>query len=179
MKNFLKISTVSILLLSSLTNQPILAEESQILKGEIEFYTSQPDADAAKLVESYNSLYPEVKVNIFRSGTEEVMSKIKAEKESGKIVADILLLADAVTFESLKEDGILLEYKSKEAENIQESYVDPDGMYTGTKIMTTGIILTRIWLKKHQSHGRILTRQMSKNNWLCLIHCILVQQHTI
>lgn len=118
----------------------VKAEDKKNLKGEIEFYTSQPDKDAAKLVETFNKKYPEVKVNIFRSGTEEVMSKIKAEKQSGKVNADVLLLADAVTFESLKADDMLMKYLSPETKEIPKEFIDKDEMYTGTKVMATGII---------------------------------------
>ena len=77
------------------------------VEGTLNFYTSQPDADAAKLVEGFNEKYPDVEVEIFRSGTEEVISKIQAEKLAGDVQADVLLVADAVTFESLKEEDML------------------------------------------------------------------------
>ncbi|WP_067726802.1 ABC transporter substrate-binding protein [Oceanobacillus damuensis] len=107
--------------------------------GEIEFYTSQPDVDAEQLVDAFNEIYPEVEVNIFRSGTEEVISKINAENQAGEVAADLLLVADAVTFEGLKEQDLLMEYVSPETEAIPEEFVDEDGTYTGTKIMATGI----------------------------------------
>lgn len=115
-------------------------EINEDLTGEIEFYTSQPDVDAEQLVAAYNELYPNVKVNIFRSGTEEVVSKINAEALAGEVLADVILLADAVTFESFKEQDMLLEYVSPEAEAIDSEFIDTDGTYTGTKIMTTGIV---------------------------------------
>lgn len=163
MKKFLKAALVSFLSLSMVNTFAVIAQENTDLKGEIEFYTSQPDEDAAKLVEAYNSLYPEVQVNIFRSGTEEVMSKLKAEKEAGKVAADVLLLADAVTFESLKEEDMLLEYKSPEADNIQEDFVDPDGMYTGTKILTTGIVYNTDLVEEAPTSWKDLTTETVKD----------------
>ena len=140
MKKLVKL-LLSVVLLASMVNiSTIFGQENKDLEGEIEFYTSQPDEDAAKLVEAYNAIYPNVTVNVFRSGTEEVMSKLKAEKESGKVMADVLLLADAVTFESLKAEDMLLAYESTEAVAIPQDFVDSDNMYTGTKILTTGII---------------------------------------
>ncbi|WP_087972018.1 ABC transporter substrate-binding protein [Oceanobacillus rekensis] len=115
------------------------AESASELSGEIEFYTSQPDVDAEQLVDAFNEIYPEVEVNIFRSGTEEVISKINAEKQAGEVAADVLLVADSVTFEGLKEQDLLMEYVSPETETIPEEFVDEDGMYTGTKVMATGI----------------------------------------
>lgn len=78
------------------------SEQKKEVSGELNFYTSQPDEDAQRLVTAFNEKYPDVKVNTFRSGTEEVIAKLQAEKEAGNIQADVLLVADAVTFESLK-----------------------------------------------------------------------------
>ncbi|CUH95063.1 hypothetical protein P22_1132 [Propionispora sp. 2/2-37] len=107
--------------------------------GKLVLYTSQPDSDIATLIKAYNQKNPEVKVEVFRSGTEEVISKVQAEKQAGGTKADVLLVADAVTFEGLKSQGILTAYKSPEAEKIPAQFVDPDQMYTGTKVIATVI----------------------------------------
>lgn len=111
--------------------------ETSAIKGEVSFYTSQPETDATVLVEEFNKLYPEVEVNTFRSGTEEVVGKILAEKEAGDVQADVLLVADEVTFENLKSQDLLASYESPEFENIPDQYVDEENMYAGTKIMAT------------------------------------------
>lgn len=109
------------------------------LTGTVSFYTSQPETDATVLVEEFNKLYPDVKVNTFRSGTEEVVGKIMAENEAKDVQADVLLLADEVTFENLKSQDLLEAYESPELKSIPEQYVDEDNMYAGTKIMATVI----------------------------------------
>ncbi|WP_246020365.1 ABC transporter substrate-binding protein [Lysinibacillus telephonicus] len=107
------------------------------IEGTVSFYTSQPETDATALVEEFNKLYPDVKVNTFRSGTEEVVGKILAENEAKDVQADVLLVADEVTFENLKSQDLLEAYESPELKNIPEQYVDEDKMYVGTKIMAT------------------------------------------
>ena len=109
-------------------------------KGEISLYTSQPEADAQKLIAAFNKKYPDVKVKIFRSGTEEVISKVMAEKKLGKVQADVLLVSDAATFEQLKNKDILEKYASPELEAIPSSFVDKDHTYAGTKVIATGIM---------------------------------------
>lgn len=109
-------------------------------KGELSLYTSQPEADAQKLIEAFNKKYPDVKVKVFRSGTEEVVSKVMAEKKMGKVQADVLLVADAATFETLKKQAILDNYESPEMKNIPEALVDKDHTYAGTKVIATGIM---------------------------------------
>ena len=66
------------------------AAEKKDASGTLTVYTSQPEADIQSLVEEYNKSYPDVKVEIFRSGTEEVVSKVLAEKEAGSVLADVL-----------------------------------------------------------------------------------------
>ena len=90
------------------------AEDEGSVKGDLEFYTSQPDTDATELVKKFNEKYPDVNVKIFRSGTEEVIGKLLAEKEAGAVQADVLLVADSVTFENLKEQDLLAPYESPE-----------------------------------------------------------------
>lgn len=116
-------------------------EEGDGVSGTLDFYTSQPDADAQGLVDAFKKQNPDVEISIFRSGTEEVVSKIQAENQGGNIQADVLLVADSVTFENFKAEELLLSYESPEAEFIDEEFVDPDGTYAGTKIMATGIII--------------------------------------
>src|SRR5690606_23433802 len=73
-------------------------------------YTSQPEADAAKTVEEFNKVHPEIKVDIYRSGTSDIMSKLAAVFAAGAPQPDVLLIADAVSMELLKKDGHLLAY---------------------------------------------------------------------
>jgi len=105
----------------------------------LRLYTSQPDADAQKTAAAFRTLYPEVEVVIFRSGTEEVVSRFLLEAEAGVPQADVLLVADAPTFEILKARGLLASYRSPYAGDIDPLYYDRDYTYYGTKIMATVI----------------------------------------
>jgi hypothetical protein len=79
--------------------------------GKLVLYTSQPERDAAQTVAAFKKAQPGVEVDVFRSGTTEVMGKLAAEFAAGAPRADVLLLADAATMEALKKDGRLLAYR--------------------------------------------------------------------
>ena len=111
------------------------------IQGTLRFYTSQPDQDAAALIEAFNKKNPSVKVELFRSGTEEVISKLLAEAGAKNVQADVLLVADAPTFVGLKNKGLLLSYKSPEAEQIPGELQEPGGAYYGTKVMATAMVV--------------------------------------
>ncbi|QGH33801.1 extracellular solute-binding protein [Gracilibacillus salitolerans] len=138
----MRISIIFLIVISLLAacSNSTSGKEGEI-SGELSFYTSQPDADAEQLVEAFNEQYPDVTVSIYRSGTEEVISKVQAESQAGDVQADVLLVADAVTFESLKEQDMLLSYESSELEAIPDRFIDPDHMYTGTKVMSTAMVV--------------------------------------
>jgi len=122
-------------------------QDKNKLEGDLTVYTSQPEADIQALVEVFNERYPDVNVEIFRSGTEEVVSKVLAEKETNSLQADVILVADAATFESLKEENLLMSYESKKLDGINSEFYDADHTYTGTKIISTGIIVNKDVIK--------------------------------
>ncbi len=103
-------------------------------------YTSQPNEDAQATVDGFMAANPDVKVDWVRDGTPKIMAKLQAEIEAGNPVADVLLIADTVTLERLKEAGKLLAYKSPEAASYDAALYDADGYYYSTKLITTGIV---------------------------------------
>ena len=71
--------------------------------GKLVLYTSQPERDAAQTVAAFRKGIPGVDVEVFRSGTTEVMGKLAAEFSAGQPKADVLLLADAATHGGAEE----------------------------------------------------------------------------
>jgi len=106
----------------------------------ITVYTSQPQDQMAQVVAAFNADHPEITVEIFRSGTTELMAKLAAEFAAGSSPADVLLIADAVAMSQLKEDGRLLAYTDAPVKDVPPALVDPDMTYFGTKLITTGIV---------------------------------------
>jgi iron(III) transport system substrate-binding protein len=114
---------------------------AQAPKGKLVLYTSQPERDAAQTVAAYQRAYPGVEVEVFRSGTTEVMSKLAAELSAGQPKADVLLIADAASMESLKKDGRLMAYPQAKVDGLEPGTYDVDRTYFGSKLITTGIAI--------------------------------------
>jgi iron(III) transport system substrate-binding protein len=131
MKSF--VSVVAGALVASLLSTAAFAES-------LVLYTSQPNEDAQATVDAFKAANPGVEVEWVREGTTKLMAKLMAEIEAGNPVADVLLIADTVTMQRLKEAGQLLAYKSPEAANYDAALYDADGAYYSTKMITTGII---------------------------------------
>lgn len=140
------------------------ADTAQQASGEMTVYTSQPEEDIQKLVEKFNEEYPDVTVNVFRSGTEEVISKVLAEKQASAVQADVLLVSDAATFESLKGEDLLMSYESPELDGISSDYYDAEHTYTGTKIISTGIIYNTDMVQTAPTGFQDLVKPEAKDN---------------
>ncbi len=115
------------------------AAHAQAPSGKLVLYTSQPEKDAAQTVAAFRKVHPGVEVDVFRSGTTEVMGKLAAEFAAGQPRPDVLLVADAASMEALKKDGRLLAYPQAKVDGIDAGVVDVDRTYFGTKLITTGI----------------------------------------
>lgn len=137
------------------------SSEAQV-SGTLVFYTSQPDADAQALVDAFQKKYPDVQVDVFRSGTEEVVAKIRSEKLAGNVQADVLLLADGVTFESLRDEGLLEAYRSPEADRIPAAFIGPENAYYGTKVMATVLVYNTNSVSRGPDSWRIFVSPEAK-----------------
>jgi len=106
----------------------------------ITVYTSQPQDQMAAVIKAFNQEHPDIKVELFRSGTTEVMAKLQAEQAAGRSPADVVLIADAIAMTQLKNDGRLLPLTDIPTAGIAPAVIDTDRTYVGTKLITTGIV---------------------------------------
>ena len=112
---------------------------AQGAKGKLVLYTSQPERDAGQTVAAFKRVNPGVEVDVFRSGTSEVMAKLAAEFAAGGPKADVLLLADAASMEALKKQDRLLPYPEAKVAGFDPGSYDAAKTYFGSKLITTGI----------------------------------------
>lgn len=106
----------------------------------ITVYTSQPQDQMTEVVKAFNAEHPDIKVELFRSGTTEIMAKLQAEYAAGKSPADVVLIADTVAMTQLKNDDRLLAIPDAPVAGIDPAFIDADKTYFGTKVITTGIV---------------------------------------
>lgn len=102
-------------------------------------YTSQPEADASKTIEEFRKINPGIDVQVYRSGTSDILSKLAAEFAAGAPQPDVLFIADAVSMELLKKDKRLAAYKEANTAGFPVESYDTERTYFGSKLITTGI----------------------------------------
>jgi len=125
------ISMLTTVMLAGLLGLPALADKETLM-----VYTSCPIEIMTEIERVFEAAHPDIDVQVYRSGTGTITAKIAAEREAGKILADIVWVADYAYFESLKGLDLLYPYESPEAENLPSIFVDPDRCYYGARIFS-------------------------------------------
>ena len=115
--------------------QPVNAGAEKLV-----LYTSQPNKDAQQTVDAFKAENPNIDVEWIRDGTTKVMAKLRAEFAAGDPKADVLLIADVVTMEGLKQEGRLMAHTGANITAYDPALHDADKFYFSTKLITTGII---------------------------------------
>lgn len=99
-------------------------------------YTSVPIEIVTRLQKAFETAYPDIKLDSYRAGTGVIAAKIATEKEAGRILADLVWVADYTYLEDLKKQDLLYKYLPPEAANVPAALVDPDGYYVGGRVFT-------------------------------------------
>lgn len=107
----------------------------------ITLYTSEPQAKIDELVSAFADEHPEIPVEVFRAGTGDLKARIDTERATGAVGADVLIAADAPTFDEYKAEGLLAPYEPAEADDLLPEVLDTDGYYVGTRIIPTIIMV--------------------------------------
>ena len=104
-------------------------------------YTSMKENLIGGIVEGFKQKYPDVDVDYQSGGAGKLMSKVAAEKQSGKIMADIIWTSEVPDFYEMKDEGLLEVYKPKVFDELLNPFDDYDGSFTAARLGTLGIVI--------------------------------------
>jgi iron(III) transport system substrate-binding protein len=102
-------------------------------EGSVSWYTSTPQ-DLADQIGKLFEQQSGIKVQVFRSGGEQVMQRFLAEQDAGKTAADVLTTSDQAAFMDLASDGKLLAYKPVGWEFVPDNFKDKDGLWFSQRL---------------------------------------------
>src|SRR5512137_2119529 len=108
-------------------------------KEKLTVYTSMKEVLIGKLWDSFVKKYPDIDFDYYSAGAGKLMAKIATERQSGKIVADVLWTSEVPDFYQLKNQGVLEKYISPESKMIISPVKDPEGYFTPARLGTLGI----------------------------------------
>jgi len=85
-------------------------------------------SDATKIAQEFEKLYPFLKVNLLRAGSQSLLNRIAAEFRSGRSLADV---AETNILESyfFQKKGYFQSYKSPESRFFPAEFKDPNGFW--------------------------------------------------
>ena len=75
-------------------------------------YTSMKESLIGGIVDGFKKKNPGVEVSYQSAGAGKLMAKIAAERQSGKILADVIWTSEVPDFYQMKKDGVLEVYKT-------------------------------------------------------------------
>jgi iron(III) transport system substrate-binding protein len=108
-------------------------------KDKIIVYTSMKESLISQVKGAFEKKHPDIELDYQSAGAGKLMAKIAAERESGKILADLLWTSEVPDFYQLKNEGLLAVYVSPEVKNIQNPFADFDGSFTPARLGTLGV----------------------------------------
>lgn len=103
--------------------------------GVITLYTSVPQGIIDQIQADFMATHPEIELEVFRAGTGSVIAKIATEQEAGKVMADLIWVAEPSTYELFKDQGLLLRFTPKEADALAPGMADPEGYYYAGRLI--------------------------------------------
>lgn len=108
-------------------------------KEKLMVYTSMKEVLIGEIRDAFIKKYPDIQFDYYSAGAGKLMAKIAAERQSGRVLTDVLWTSEIPDFYQLKKQGVLLKYVSPEAKNVVSPVKDPDGYFTPARLGTLGI----------------------------------------
>ena len=119
--------------LLGLLSSPLMAQQKLFV------YTSMKESMLSEIKTAFVKKHPEIKLDYQSAGAGKLMAKIAAERESGKILADVLWTSEIPDFYQLKAQGLLLPYIPLDVKALLNPLPDYDGSFTAVRLGTLGI----------------------------------------
>jgi iron(III) transport system substrate-binding protein len=101
--------------------------------GKVVWYTSLALPSAEKVAKLFETAYPGVKVEVHRTGSERILSRVMQELQAGIKNADVVHTSDAGHFVLLKGKGLLMKHTPPGVERFPAGFKDRDGYYYGLR----------------------------------------------
>jgi iron(III) transport system substrate-binding protein len=127
--------------------------------GTVTVYTSVPQTLIDQFKGEFEKKYPDIKINVYQGVTNDILAKLKAEKDAGAVGADVVWVADTASAELLKGQKYLAQYASPEGANIPDSIKDKDGYYYGSRVINMVLAYNTANTKPPQSWNDLLAPQ--------------------
>ena len=112
--------------------------------GSVMMYSSAGEDVVLAIKEAFEAKYPNVQLDFYAATSGKCVTKLATEFQSGTVACDVFWPADFSTTIGLKNNGQLEQYVSPFAEKIDPQFKDPDGYFTGARMLVFGMTYSTI-----------------------------------
>ncbi|HSB71163.1 MAG TPA: ABC transporter substrate-binding protein [Candidatus Methylomirabilis sp.] len=131
-------------------------EVSAQAKGAVTLYTSESLDKVNEMKLDFEKRNPGITLNIYRSGTQVVISKLQAEFQAGGVLADMIWMADIDYFEDLAKKDLLVVYNPAEGEKVAARFKYEGGRYHEVRLIFNTVALNTLRVKTRPTSWRDL-----------------------
>ena len=109
--------------------------------GKLVIYTSMKESLIGAIVDGFRREHPDIDVDYQSAGAGQLMAKIAAERQSGRIMADVIWTSEVPDFYEMKQEGLLEKFRPSAMDEILNPFDDYDGSFTAARLGTMAIIV--------------------------------------
>lgn len=107
--------------------------------------------------------FPELNIQWYKAGSEEVATRVNSEILAGGTQADIIMTSDPFWYNYLKQKEFLLQYDSPNSKGIPDNLKDPDNYFTTVRLSTMVMTYNQEVLKKGE--GPKSFKSLTDSTW--------------
>ncbi len=108
-------------------------------EGKVVWYTSLALPSAEKVAKLFEAAYPGIKVEVHRTGSERILSRVMQELQANIKNVDVVHTSDAGHFVLLKTKSLLMKYTPAGVEGFPAGFKDKDGYFFGLRATVNAI----------------------------------------
>ncbi|MCC8193511.1 MAG: ABC transporter substrate-binding protein [Deltaproteobacteria bacterium] len=111
-------------------------------------YTSMKESLIGAIYDAFKKKHPDTTIDYQSAGAGKLMAKIAAERQAGKILADVLWTSEVPDFYNMKKEGLLETYTPSNIKELINPFEDYDGSFTAARLGTLGIVYNTRFVKE-------------------------------
>ena len=120
-------------------------------EGELAWWSTIAQDQSQKIVDEFMKLYPFIKASYWRSGSVGLHNKILIEGRAGRSSWDVVSQTTPEFIFDLQEKKLIAPYLSPERKAFSTDLKDPNGYWTGTYALPTGLGFNTQQVKKEDA----------------------------
>jgi iron(III) transport system substrate-binding protein len=102
-------------------------------EGKVAWYTSTPIDEAQKIANLFQQ-ETGIKVELFRSGGSQVLSRFQQEISAGRVAVDVLTHSDPAAARAMAKKGLFVPFRPRNFDKVPDAAKAADGAFIGQRL---------------------------------------------